>query len=387
MAKWFRSWSRRILRIGAVAWLLAGGSGCLKPSVPSSARLPLQADRTVVGMQGGLAAAEGNPAAVAFPAWEDRLGARSEDRPAETLRQDAPTLTASAPACRAAASAPARRTVVLAHGSRRAVVDGVVLWMSQPAALGADGVVAAVPADQRFSLEPLVQPRRAAGRKGRPLRVLLDPGHGGLDSGALTPCKRHRESALVLDIAQRAAVLLTEAGFSVRLTRDDDETTLAIDERVRQAIRWQADLLVSIHLNSAANGQAGGLETFALAPRGIRATSQVDAAELSREVQERVDRDYPGHAQNEENVRLAFCIQRRVLQRTGYADRGVRRARYALLRDAPMPAVLVEAGFLSNRDDTTLLLSRTGRDRIARGIAQGVVDFARGGLADARGDR
>ncbi len=378
-----RPW--RMLRVAAVAWLLVSAGGCRTPSGTSNDRRLLWTDRTVVGMRGGRAA---NPAAAAFPAWEDRLDGRSDEPSAGSLRQEPPTAAAPGPAAPdpATAGPAAGRLAVLAHGSRRAVIEGVVLWMSQPAALRADGVVAASPTDQRYSLDPLLLSWRGAGRPGRPLRVMLDPGHGGLDSGALTPCLRHRESALVLDIAQRAAVLLTDAGFAVRLTRDDDETTMSIDERVRQASRWQADLLVSVHLNSAANGQAGGLETYALPPRGMRATSQVDAAELSRDQQDRVDRGYAGHAQNEANVRLAFCIQRRVLQRTGYTDRGVRRARYAILRDATMPAVLVEAGFLSNRSDAALLLSRTGRDRVARGIAQGVVDFAHGALA-AREER
>ncbi len=304
-----------------------------------------------------------------FPLWEQRIAVAnvSSREPVEP-----PQISDRPPAV------SVRSGASLTHGSRRAVVDNVILWMSQPAMLRGDGTVAAAPADQHATLDPLLRPGKAVRRPGVPVRVMLDPGHGGLDPGALTPCRRYRESALVLDIAQRTALHLMRAGVAVRLSRSDDDTTLTLEERVAGAIRWQADLLISIHLNSAGNASARGLETFALAPRGMRATAQVDWAEMPVDAVARMQRAYPGNAQDASNVRLAFCLQRRILQRTGLPDRGVRRARYALLRDAPMAAALVEAGFLSSREDATLLLTSAGRERIARGIAQGVLDYVHG---------
>lgn len=294
------------------------------------------------------------------------------DRPA-TPPQPAPPKPKPAPKPQ-----PKPWSVRLEHGSRRAVVDGVTLWLSEPARQNGDRIVQARPADQRASLDPLLSAGGAPFVQGRPMRILLDPGHGGDDPGALSRCRRHRESTHVLDIARRLSTYLTRAGFDVRLTRSDDATNLALEDRTAMARAWSADVFVSLHLNSAPGGEAEGMETFALPPAGMRATYQIDLPALSAEAQARIRQANPGNRNDDHNLRLAFCIQRRLVKATGRQDRGVRRARFAVLREATMPAVLVEAGFLSNRREAEFLGTPNGRERVARGIYQGLCDFATG---------
>ncbi len=315
-------------------------------------------------------------------------GTLSPESDAETLP---PSLTASSNAVPAVVRttvtdsavplSPKPWQVVLEHGSRRAVVDGVVLWMGNPAKQGTDKKVRAAPADERASLDPLLNANGQVFVRGRPMRVMLDPGHGGEDPGALSRDRQQRESAHVLDIARRLSTYLTRAGYEVRMTRTDDATFVPLEDRPAMAAAWPADVFVSIHLNSASNGSADGLETFVLPPPGMRATSQVDLPTIPPAVQATLRKAYPGNAQDDDNLRLAFCIHRRMLKTTGFADRGLRRARFMVLRDATMPAILVEAGFLSNRKDAEFIGTPNGRERVARGIYQGIIDFNLGQIA------
>lgn len=294
----------------------------------------------------------------------------------------APAAARPAPGCPPGEQAqPKPWKVQLEHGSRRAVVDGVTLWLSEPARQNGRRVVEASPADRRASIEPLLRADAVSFVQGRPVRILLDPGHGGDDPGALSRCRRHRESAYVLDIARRLSTYLTRTGFDVRFTRSDDATTLSLEDRTAMALAWPADVFVSLHLNAAPGADAEGMETFALPPAGMRATYQADQPALSAEAQARVRASTPGNRNDDANLRLAFCIQRRLVKATGRQDRGVRRARFAVLRDASMPAVLVEAGFLSNRRESEFLGTPNGRERIARGLYQGLCDFTKGRVA------
>jgi len=116
-------------------------------------------------------------------------------------------------------------------------------------------------------------------------------------------------------------------------------------------------------------------------PPGVRATSQHDLDSLSTRALGSIKKTWPGNARNAENLRLAFCVQRRLLRTTDLADRGLKRARFQVLRDASAPAILVEAGFLSNSADAAFLAKPAGRERVARGIYQGIIDYALGQIA------
>jgi N-acetylmuramoyl-L-alanine amidase len=277
--------------------------------------------------------------------------------------------------------APKPWKLTLTPGSRKALLDGVTVWLSEAVTLDSAKQPRAAYVDRRTTLEPILHAPTNALVNGRAFRVMVDPGHGGTDPGALSRDGKHRESVHAMDIARRLSTYLTHAGYDVRITRRDDKTFIPLEDRPAMAAAWRADVLVSIHLNAAPDAAAQGLETFVMPPPGVRATSQLDLPTLSANGLATVRRTYPGNACNTNNLRLAFCIQRRLLKTTGYVDRGLRRARFTVLRDAEVPAVLVEAGFLSNREDLAFLATPSGRERIARGLYQGIVDYAQGHVA------
>ncbi len=193
--------------------------------------------------------------------------------------------------------------------------------------------------------------------------VVLDPGHGGADSGTIGP-QNLFEKQIVLDISKRVKRKLNASNVAVRMTRDKD-TTLTLQERPKLAARWGADAFVSIHANSATSKRACGIETFVIPGAGFPSTSSNTPDKKA----------YPGNNNDAVNTLLAGFIQQGILAQTKAPDRGVKRARFSVLRDANCPAVLVEVGFLSNPTEATQLNTESYRDRVAEGIAQGILTY------------
>jgi N-acetylmuramoyl-L-alanine amidase len=218
-------------------------------------------------------------------------------------------------------------------------------------------------------------------------KILLDPGHGGQDPGAIGRLGTE-EKTIVLDIARRVRNHLLKKGFEVSLTREgDDYVTLA--ERAEKAVQSGADIFVSIHANWAENKAASGLETYFLSEaktdweRAVAAReNQIFERELTSPL---INKDDPVSliladlAQNEflfESSELAARVQESALRLTAANDRGVRQANFYVLRNIFMPAILVECGFLSNRNEEKLLRSPESREKIACSIANGIALFA-----------
>ncbi|MEO0070337.1 MAG: N-acetylmuramoyl-L-alanine amidase [candidate division WOR-3 bacterium] len=219
-------------------------------------------------------------------------------------------------------------------------------------------------------------------------KIVLDPGHGGADPGAIGR-KGTQEKTIVLDIAQRVKKHLIKEGFEVILTREKDET-VTLAERVEKATNSNADIFVSIHANWAPNRKACGLETYFLSEAKTdweRAVAARENAVFEREISNPlVKNDDPVSliladlAQNEfllESSELALRIQETTLPVLKSNDRGVRQANFYVLRNIFMPAVLVECGFLSNLTEEKLLRQPEHREKIARAIAKGVATFIR----------
>lgn len=194
--------------------------------------------------------------------------------------------------------------------------------------------------------------------------VVLDPGHGGRDQG--TAGSRLLEKAVTLNLANRVAKILRTYGYKVEMTRTRD-AAFSLDARSDFANRKGADLFVSIHVNSAQDRTVRGVETFCMTPEGA-ASSNSGKPEARR---------YPGNANNQRNFLLACSLQRSLLARTGTEDRGVKFARFAVLRGINCPGVLVEVGFLSNRGDEANLGNSAYLDKLARGIASGILNYHR----------
>ena len=299
---------------------------------------------------------------------------------------------APAPAVRAPATVPAGPVakdwqVLLTIGQRKASVNGVELWLCEPAVIdqgskpkkGGKLKVAPTDTDRRLTLGPLLNAPATplVGPSRRP-RIFIDPGHGGKDPG--TTSGSARESAIALDVARRLANYLAQSGYDVRLSRADDKTFLELEERNRLASAWAADVFVSIHLNSGPTA-ANGIETYALPPVGQLSTEAATKAKVSMAAKLASKVTETGNRNDLGNIRLAWCIHRRLTAATERRDRGIRRARYTVLRESKMPAVLVELGFLSNSSDAAFYSTAEGRDRAAVGICRGIMDFCAGRIS------
>ena len=176
-----------------------------------------------------------------------------------------------------------------------------------------------------------------------PIRVIvIDPGHGGMNSGTHSILDGRFEKEFTLDWALRLAPLLAQEGWQVFLTRTNDVDD-SLSNRVAFAEAHHADLFISLHFNSLApDKNPAGIETYCLTPTGMPSTLD---ARLRRPWSE----NFPNNAFDAQNLQLAVRLQGALLRATGMEDRGVCRARFiGVLHGQHRPAVLIEAGFLSN---------------------------------------
>ena len=176
-------------------------------------------------------------------------------------------------------------------------------------------------------------------RNGR-MVVLIDPGHGGYDVGAIG-IGGLREKDVILPIAQQVALLLRQQGVQSYITRADDRF-VSLEGRVQMARRAGAALFVSIHANSLSlrRPDVNGLETYYYSSQ-----------------------------------RFAQTIHYSILQSVSIRDRGVRQARFYVLRNNSMPAVLVEVGYVTGAEDARQLASPIFQRQMAEAIARGILQY------------
>lgn len=248
--------------------------------------------------------------------------------------------------------------------SRRATYNGTTIWLNHPVfKIRGEWAISRIDAEK--TLLPLVFPHRGLTAVGRQV-VVLDAGHGGHDQGANSP-RQVEEKRVTLYLARMVRDILRRQGVRVRLTRERDRY-LSLDERCALAERWDADLFISIHMNAATSREADGIETHILPPAGcpVTANSKVEA-------RDRIS--YAGNRFDIANMRLGYALQRRMLKTAGAGDRGVRRSRFYVIRNVPCPAALVEGGFLSNPAEEQKIIQKAYRDKLAQGIAEGILNY------------
>src|SRR6266478_6525476 len=216
-------------------------------------------------------------------------------------------------------------------------------------------------------------------------RIVIDPGHGGHDTGTIGPTGL-MEKDLCLDVALRLGKIIQQRlpGAEVVYTRSDD-TFIPLEERTRVANESKADLFISIHANSSHDHAARGIETYYLNLKGSpdamevasreNATAQQSIHDLEDIVKkiarsEKIDESREFAADIQES--LAKRIQK--LNKT-VKDRGVRKAPFVVLVGADMPSILTEISFLSNPADERLLKNPEHRQRVAEGLYQGVANY------------
>jgi N-acetylmuramoyl-L-alanine amidase len=218
-------------------------------------------------------------------------------------------------------------------------------------------------------------------------RVVIDPGHGGHDPGAIGP-RGLREKDVTLDIAHRAAPLIArELGLSTLLTRDTD-VFVALDERTARANAFRADLFVSIHCNAAEQTGSDGIVTFVLDSSSDAAASRVAAIENAASAEAASELASSMAPVQDEGVVARSLHFAELLQRSTVAslskdygsipNQGVRRAGFYVLAGAHMPAVLYEVSFISNPDGEVRLNTADYRQRLADSIVNAVRAFRDG---------
>jgi N-acetylmuramoyl-L-alanine amidase len=228
--------------------------------------------------------------------------------------------------------------------------------------------------------------------------IVIDPGHGGTETGAIGPGGvAEKELTLVLarDLEARLAQRLA---VRVVLTRSDD-SKLALDSRTAIANQNKADLFVSLHLNSSLGSGAHGAETYFLSsqPTDTRAESAAasenlgggapPAAEPTQETQDlqMILWDLAQSHHLAESQRFASLVQAELNQALELKDRGVKQAPFRVLMGAAMPAVLVELGFISNPDEEAKLQNPAYRAELVEALVRAIGRYLETSQADGRG--
>ena len=244
--------------------------------------------------------------------------------------------------------------------SREIQMNGCEHWLNFPV-FAARGQLWISSVDVLKDIDPVLREGRS--KTSTLIRnIVIDPGHGGADRG--TRGSSSVEKEMTLDVAKRLERVLEASGINAILTRTSDRT-LSLEDRVDFAGGRHADLFVSVHFNSG--GSADGIETYCLPPSGAGSTANPEDG--------RSDGSSPGNRYDERNVWLAHCVQRSLVRSTSANDRGVRRARFYVLRYASSPAILIEAGFLTNRSEERRILNSEYRETLAKAIADGIITY------------
>lgn len=215
-------------------------------------------------------------------------------------------------------------------------------------------------------------------------RIVIDPGHGGVQTGAVAESGL-TEKEVTLDVALRLRRLLTDAPFEVLLTRDSDKS-LALEKRVDFANSNSADLFISIHVNWMEPRTIRGPETFFVGPTDDPLTMKLvsmenrDSKHSFADLRHALDKIYIDARRNESRT-LAKTIQGQLygFLKQGNAaleNRGVKTAPFAVLMGTQMPAILVEVSCLSNSDEVKLLTNGEYREKIALALLDGIRSYA-----------
>ena len=250
--------------------------------------------------------------------------------------------------------------------SHHAEINGVTVFLSAPV-VARNGTAYISMVDLQTVLQPVLFPPKNTGSVSV-LSVCLDPGHGGKDPG--NEAGRRQEKEYTLLLAREVRNLLSSAGLKVILTRNGDNF-LPLPDRPQFARRREADLFVSLHFNAslADKDHVKGVEVYCLTPPGADSTNtRGDTADTTA---------FAGNQFDAKNMLLAYQIQKAIVKSLPVEDRGVKHARFAVLRDSPVPAVLVEAGFMTHPRESKRIFDPPYRLQLAHAITDGILSYKR----------
>ncbi len=256
-------------------------------------------------------------------------------------------------------------------GSRETKINGVRNWLSFPV-LEKDGQFLVSRLDLAETIEPQMRPQMIS-HIGKIKTVVIDPGHGGYDKGAIS--RFGCEKDYTLDVARQLRPLLQARGFKVLMTREGDYF-VPLEVRARIANAVPDAIFVSVHFNAAdINPNAAGFEIYSLTPRGAPSTHddllKANAANAQA-----------GTAVDTHSIELSSCIYHSLIGHVGEFDRGMKRARFAVLRQTKLPSVLIEGGFLTEGGESRLIANKEWRGKLAQAITVGIDNYK--SLADKK---
>ncbi len=246
---------------------------------------------------------------------------------------------------------------------REIYINGVKQWLAYPL-LVQDGDTLISRLDLAKTVEPSLRPTMI-GNLAPFHTVVLDAGHGGQDGGGHSVAGQ--EKAYTLDVIKDLQKSLEAKGLRVVLTRNDD-AYLPLESRADLANHAADSVFVSVHFNSSTDASAKGFEVFAMTPCGATSTSDLVATPDQF-------KQMPGNDFDNASLALATCVHHSLLGHVSDGDRGVKRARFAVLRLTHAPAILIEGGFLSNNVESREINDPVWREKLADAIAIGVRSF------------
>ena len=249
-------------------------------------------------------------------------------------------------------------------GSREAIINGARSWLCFPV-IEQDGKSLVSRTDLAKTIEPLVRPHRVPD-VGTVQTVVLDPGHGGHDKGQVS--RYGAEKDFALDVARKLRPILQAKGLRVIMTREGDYF-VPLEVRAKIANSARNSIFVSIHFNATNDDpNATGFEIFSFTPRGAPSTSDGPVTTNSVNMQ-------PGSSADAQSMALSACIYHSLLGHLPEYDRGIKRARFAVLRLTKVPAVLIEGGFLTERGESKLISNKDWRAKLAGAIGIGIENY------------
>src|SRR5438094_6137232 len=249
-------------------------------------------------------------------------------------------------------------------GSREAMINGARSWLCFPV-IEQGGKFLVSRTDVAKTIEPLVRPHRVP-NVGKVQTVVLDPGHGGHDKGQVS--RYGCEKDFALDVARKLRPILQAKGMRVIMTRESDYF-VPLEVRAQIANHARDAIFVSVHFNATNDDpNATGFEIFSFTPRGAPSTSDGNVTASSLNMQ-------PGTSMDAQSIALSARIYHSVLGHIPEYDRGIKRARFAVLRLTKVPAVLIEGGFLTERGESKLIASKDWRGKLAAAIGVGIESY------------
>ena len=220
--------------------------------------------------------------------------------------------------------------------------------------------------DYEKTLSPILTPQIFANAP-KLYRIVIDPGHGGKDPGAQNKALGLDEKALALDVSKRLRQKLRSFGYDVHLTRDKD-VYVGLQKRTQFANRIKADLFISVHFNAIKDTKVRGVECFTFTPP-YQPSSHRDKLHASDK------KFYPANRNDTWNQLAGYALQRALMKDVGGIDRGLKRARWTVLKELQCPGVLVELGFLTHDAEARLIRQADYRKQLVNAVTQGVLVY------------